>query len=43
MQNRLSHDSHHRGQIALALKQNGRKLPQDVAINALRQEWYWGK
>jgi uncharacterized damage-inducible protein DinB len=39
----ISHDSHHRGQIAIALKQNGRKLPQDVAIKALWQEWYSGK
>lgn len=39
----ISHESHHRGQIALALKQNGMKLPQDVAIRSLWREWYWGK
>ncbi len=39
----ISHDSHHRGQIALTLKQRGMKLPQGVAIKTLWQEWYWGK
>lgn len=39
----ISHESHHWGQIALALKQCGMRLPQDVAIRGLWQEWYWGK
>ncbi len=39
----ISHESHHRGQIALALDQSGMRLPQDVAIRGLWQEWYWGK
>jgi len=39
----ISHDSHHRGQIAIALKQSGKKLTQDVAIKVLWQEWYSGK
>lgn len=39
----ISHESHHRGQIALALKQSGMRLPQHVAIRGLWEEWYWGK
>lgn len=39
----ISHDSHHRGQIALALKQSGMRLPPEIAIRGLWQEWYWGK
>jgi uncharacterized damage-inducible protein DinB len=38
----VSHDSHHRGQIALALKQSGQRLPPDVALRDLWQQWYWG-
>jgi len=38
----VSHDSHHRGQIALALKQAGLALPTEVAIRDLWQQWYWG-
>lgn len=39
----ISHDSHHRGQIALVLKQNGMRLPDEVAIKDLWYEWYFGK
>lgn len=39
----IAHESHHRGQIALALKQNGMRLPEKVAIGALWLSWYWGK
>jgi uncharacterized damage-inducible protein DinB len=39
----ISHESHHRGQIALALKQSGMRLPQEVAMRGLWQEWFWGK
>jgi uncharacterized damage-inducible protein DinB len=39
----ISHESHHRGQIALALKQSGMRLPKRVAIKAMWQQWYWGK
>jgi uncharacterized damage-inducible protein DinB len=38
----ISHESHHRGQIALALKQNGMRLPPNVALRGLWQEWYSG-
>ena len=38
----IAHESHHRGQIALALKQNGLRLPDAVAIQALWQGWFWG-
>jgi uncharacterized damage-inducible protein DinB len=38
----IAHDSHHRGQIALALKQNGMRLPEKVAINDLWYSWYGG-
>ena len=37
-----AHDSHHRGQIALALKQNGLRLPEKVAINDIWYSWYGG-
>ena len=38
----MAHDAHHRGQIALAHKQNGFKLPAKVAINDLWYSWYGG-
>lgn len=38
----IAHDSHHRGQIALALKQNRMKLPASVALNDIWYSWYSG-
>jgi uncharacterized damage-inducible protein DinB len=39
----MVHDAHHRGQIALALKQNGMRLPEKIAIHAVWGTWVWGK
>ena len=39
----IAHESHHRGQIALALKQNGMRLPDRVALNGLWGKWIDGK
>ena len=36
----IAHDSHHRGQIALALKQNGMRLPENVALREVWYPWY---
>ena len=38
----IAHDSHHRGQIALALKQNGMRLPEKVALGRIWYPWYSG-
>ncbi|MGA7462897.1 MAG: DinB family protein [Candidatus Korobacteraceae bacterium] len=38
----ISHESHHRGQIALALKQNGMRLPDTIAMEGLWQKWQSG-
>jgi hypothetical protein len=35
--------SHHRGQIALALKQNRLRLPDKVAINVIWYKGYFGE
>ena len=39
----IAHESHHRGQIALALKQNGLRLPEKVALGVIWYKWYFGE
>jgi len=39
----ISHESHHRGQIMLALKQNGMRLPEKISVQGLWGKWMWGK
>lgn len=38
----IAHDSHHRGQIALTLKQNDMRLPEDVALGTMWRRWHEG-
>ncbi len=35
----VSHESHHRGQIMLALKQNGMRMPDKIALDGLWAKW----
>jgi uncharacterized damage-inducible protein DinB len=39
----IAHDSHHRGQILLALKQSGARLPDKIALNGVWGRWIGGK
>lgn len=39
----ISHESHHRGSIMLALKQNGLRMPDDIALNGLWGTWFRGE
>lgn len=38
----IAHESHHRGSILLALKQNGMRMPEKVALTGVWLTWYWG-
>jgi uncharacterized damage-inducible protein DinB len=39
----IAHESHHRGQIAIALKQSGVRLPEKIALSGLWGTWISGK
>lgn len=39
----IAHESHHRGQVMLALKQAGMQMPDSVATQGLWGPWIFGK
>ena len=39
----IAHESHNRGQIALALKQNGMRLPERITLRGLWGTWIYGR
>ena len=39
----IAHDSHHRGQILLALKQSGCRLPERIALEGVWGTWIYGR
>jgi len=39
----ISHESHHRGSMMMALMQHGMKMKQDAAIRNIWGKWMWGE